>query len=1096
MMDNQWVIGHRDANGWHVDLVLNEVINVDTDYRLRLLIENDTTVTLFADGVEKLTHQYAASVTDGDVGLATRSSTTHFDNILVEEFYQPTAGTLPISEDFADGRADHFQKEAGTAYVQDSRLRLVPDVGQDGISTVWIGETLPADLELHATIHGESVPGYYHNVLVIFDYQSETDFKFAGAYVGQNLWVIGRRTASGWAEDVELPDTINTAADYNVQLVINGTNVHLLVDGVKKVSHAYADALTDGAVGLGTQNAVAQFDNVVVQAYVPPPSTSLPVDEDFDDGVADFFDVDSGVWTVTAGRYRVEPSIGSNAISTIRIGEALPANLELQATISGESVAGYYHNVLLVFDYQGETDFKFAGAYVGGNRWVIGRRTAGGWVEDVESVDTINTATDYDVRLVITGTGVELQVGGETKVSHTYGDALSDGAVGLGTQFAVAEFDNVVVQEYVPPPPPLAGSLPILEDFDDGLADFFDINSGTWTVTGDRYRVVPGAASNAVSTIRIGEAIPSDFEIQATIHGESVAGYYHNVLLAFDYQSETDFKFAGAYVGGNRWVIGRRTASGWIVDADISETINTAADYDVQAVITGSRVELLVAGISKVSHTFGDVLADGAVGLGTHFAVAQFDNVVVQAYDPPPPPPAGSLPLAEDFDDGAADFFDVNSGAWTVINDRYRVVPSLGNDAITTIRVADALPTDLDVQATIHGESVSGYYHNALVVFDHQNATDFKFAGAYVGGNRWVIGRRTASGWIVDAEISETINTATDYDVQLVISGTDLQLLVGGAMKVSHNFGDLLTDGAVGLATQNAVAQFDNVVVQAYVPPPPPSMAALPMLEDFDDGVADFFDVHSGTWTVAADRYRVVPNLGSDALSTIRIGEPLPDDFEIQATINGESVAGYYHNVLLVFDHQSDTDFKFAGAYVGGNRWVVGRRTSSGWVVDAQFSETINTAADYDVRLEITGAEVQLLVGGVTKVAHTFGDVLNDGVVGLATQNAVAQFDNVVVQALSGGQASLQLGPTIPQVVAGAPLAAPGYQTTNIVQTDEAPSVDLSRNFLPAARVHRELLGRLNKRHPFVSIRPEARIVDAVFQSENEFDAYLLNTTL
>ena len=39
---------------------------------------------------------------------------------------------------------------------------------------------------------------FYSNGFVIFDYQAPTNFKFAGAFVGIQQWVIGHRDVTGW----------------------------------------------------------------------------------------------------------------------------------------------------------------------------------------------------------------------------------------------------------------------------------------------------------------------------------------------------------------------------------------------------------------------------------------------------------------------------------------------------------------------------------------------------------------------------------------------------------------------------------------------------------------------------------------------------------------------------------------------------------------------------------------------------------------------------------------------------------------------------------------------------------------------------------
>jgi hypothetical protein len=85
-----------------------------------------------------------------------------------------------------------------------------------------------------------------------------------------------------------------------------------------------------------------------------------------------------------------------------------------------------------------------------------------------------------------------------------------------------------------------------------------------------------------------------------------------------------------------------------------------------------------------------------------------------------------------------------------------------------------------------------------------------------VGGDQWLIGRRTSSGWITDAAASATINPLTDYYVRLTLDGNGAATLYAdGVLQVSRQYGDTLTDGAVGLGTSNALSRFDNLAVQS-----------------------------------------------------------------------------------------------------------------------------------------------------------------------------------------------------------------------------------------------------------------------------------------
>ena len=289
--------------------------------------------------------------------------------------------------------------------------------------------------------------------------------------------------------------------DYALRLVIqNDTDVLLHANGVPILSHNFAGMVTDGEVGLGVRNSVSNFDNVQVGNYVPPPPpAALPVTEDFSDNVADYFEPRTVGWTVSNGAYQANASGGADALSTIRISGPLPSELDLRATISAEPDAGaQFSNALVIFDYQSNVDFKFAGAYVGANDWVIGHRTAS-WTTVASFADTIDASTDYALQLVIENdSSVTLNVNGVPKITHTFAGPLTDGEVGLGTLNALAHFDDVLVQAYVAPPPPPSATLPLAEDFSDGIADFFQPQVGNWNVSGSRYHDVP--SGDAVST--------------------------------------------------------------------------------------------------------------------------------------------------------------------------------------------------------------------------------------------------------------------------------------------------------------------------------------------------------------------------------------------------------------------------------------------------------------------------------------------------------------------------------------------------------------------------------------------------------------------
>ena len=80
--------------------------------------------------------------------------------------------------------------------------------------------------------------------------------------------------------------------------------------------------------------------------------------------------------------------------------------------------------------------------------------------------------------------------------------------------------------------------------------------------------------------------------------------------------------------------------------------------------------------------------------------------------------------------------------------------------SITILPVDGPLPAELEIETTINADEghrsifgiiLSDRLTNGFVVFDYHDTTDFKFAGADMDADQWVIGHRDATGWHTDA---------------------------------------------------------------------------------------------------------------------------------------------------------------------------------------------------------------------------------------------------------------------------------------------------------------------------------------------------------
>ncbi|MGH7341911.1 MAG: hypothetical protein ACREKH_15580, partial [Candidatus Rokuibacteriota bacterium] len=255
----------------------------------------------------------------------------------------------------------------------------------------------------------------------------------------------------------------------------------------------------DGELGLVTQKDDAWQDQT--GAPLDPQPGNIPGGTrltlrglDFNDGTAQGFAPDTGSFTASAGRVVVAPAVlGGDAAAVMHVGEYLPGYFELEATINaGKPTGGLKSNAYLIFDYQGPTDFKFAGVNISIDKLQMGHRDASGWHVDVQTNAQLKPDQDYELLLSINGLTATLVVDGSDIFSHAFAPrldpdgfsyGLNAGMVGLGSENSVATIDNVEVKVLRP-----EITFRHEDDFEDGVADLFTLaSSGVWQVQAGRF---------------------------------------------------------------------------------------------------------------------------------------------------------------------------------------------------------------------------------------------------------------------------------------------------------------------------------------------------------------------------------------------------------------------------------------------------------------------------------------------------------------------------------------------------------------------------------------------------------------------------------
>ena len=333
--------------------------------------------------------------------------------------------------------AQGFLADSGSWNTSGGRLTVAPEQrGADAVSIWNVGEYLPSYYEITAEIIAEKpINGYKSNAYVIFDYQSPTDFKFAGINISNDKLEIGYRDATGWHVLEQDNAKLRPDRKYDIKVAINGLAVTVLVDNKDvfslsfepRIVDGFAYGLNNGFAGLGANNSKASLDNI--QLLVLPPDIEPVADEDFNDAGTGFFGETTGNWQTSGGVLTgaSDDSTPALALAPLEAGANYVVRLEAEVdrTTGGA----------LVFDYYSQSDYKFVRLSDGGDV-EIGYMTASGAVvtEAVSGPLLTPPGSDPDfakLRITMVAGTVDVTVDGQAVVAEIFFGVTSDGRVGL-----------------------------------------------------------------------------------------------------------------------------------------------------------------------------------------------------------------------------------------------------------------------------------------------------------------------------------------------------------------------------------------------------------------------------------------------------------------------------------------------------------------------------------------------------------------------------------------------------------------------------------------------------------------------------------------
>ncbi|HEU4644080.1 MAG TPA: matrixin family metalloprotease, partial [Burkholderiales bacterium] len=354
-------------------------------------------------------------------------------------------------------------------------------------------------------------------------------------------------------------------------------------------------------------------------------------------------------------------------------------------------------------------------------------------------------------------------------------------------------------------------------DFNNGSAQGFSADSGSWTVQGGALLTqATSTTGDAVAIYHVGEQLPSYYELQATISTvKPTGGWKANSYVIFDYHSPTDFKFAGINVSLDKIELGHRNASGWHVDVQAANVkLKADTNYNLLVAVNGLVVTVTVNNSQSFSYAFAPRMIDGVpsnlnwgyVGFGSENAKGKLDNIQVKVLERP-----FTLITHESFDDGAADLFTgAQAGDWQVLAERY-----FGAGADPAMSLVDlGLEKGIEASARTELSVTLSTAAAAGFVFDLYSPNDFKFVLADTAADRILIGHRARGAWTIDASASFALDAGKDHRLLISLAASTVSVMADDKAVVGHAFNAVVVDGAFGTLARGGAASFEDFTLK------------------------------------------------------------------------------------------------------------------------------------------------------------------------------------------------------------------------------------------------------------------------------------------
>ncbi len=391
----------------------------------------------------------------------------------------PDGSCGSFSDDFENGNINGWDGESGTWDFISGTYNGSVDTWANSITT------LSQNTESNTTIEVDfNIERFEEDIAyIIFDYVDDNNYKYVFIKASGTRWGIGYyddgiRSTIAQYDPTDYAEWVVRGDWYRMRVVINGDTVTLSAkerdsgEFDQKVQATFdpAHAIGNGTIGLAVTFAHVQFDNFDIHydcdgdgytseadcddsnASINPGMTEIPgngTDDDCNTGTPDTeWTVVSGTWLWNGTESDGHDTTGYMGIITLN-GSVTATSMFIESDIYMQT-DGYYKNALIIFDYQGPNDFKYARGVPGPDLWQIGYYNG-----NLNTVGTLSDIIDadrwYRLRVEIDGTTVKLYVdddrdgsGYEYKTEASF-SSIGSGQAGNAVYWSHSLFDNFIL---------------------------------------------------------------------------------------------------------------------------------------------------------------------------------------------------------------------------------------------------------------------------------------------------------------------------------------------------------------------------------------------------------------------------------------------------------------------------------------------------------------------------------------------------------------------------------------------------------------------------------------------------------------------------